>query len=183
MIPRLIGITGKAGVGKDTLANQFVSLLGYERYALANPIKELLNARFGWTMALWDYREWKEAPGIVYGGYSPRSWAQWLGTEVGRTFAGEDVWANLMRQKYADLCLRHPGTAAMVVPDVRFDNEARMIRSLGGRVVEVWRDGVAPVTAHKSEQGVSRDLIDVGVGNISTPHNLYLAACRMLESF
>lgn len=48
-LPALIGITGKAGVGKDTLSHYLHIICGYHRYALAQPIKDALNQRFGWT--------------------------------------------------------------------------------------------------------------------------------------
>jgi broad-specificity NMP kinase len=40
--PVLIGITGKAGSGKDTLAEYLQIVFGYHRYALLAPIIEKL---------------------------------------------------------------------------------------------------------------------------------------------
>ena len=177
-LPRLIGITGLAGVGKDTLADHLVSTHGYHRYSLAGPIKALLNARFGWTDAQWADRVWKERPALAstfeYGGaagvadpmYSPRQMAQWLGTEVGRTIGGPDVWLTLMESEWHRLN-RRPGTVAarMVVPDVRFDNEARRIYALGGVVIRIIRPGTEPVNAHVSEKGVQDRFVNVEVIN------------------
>jgi hypothetical protein len=168
-LPPVIGFTGKAGAGKDTLAAWLVENHGYKRYSLADPIKDLLNARFGWKPEQWDDRVWKEDPNGIHGchhstrdGYvpfSPRSWAQWLGTEVGRALAGQDVWVNALFVKAAA-----EGSHRIVIPDVRFDNEAAAIRHMGGAVIRVTRDvpGVAP---HVSESGVDEELTDYTVKN------------------
>ena len=155
--PALIGITGRAGVGKDTLAHYLHIMFGYHRYALAQPIKEALNARFGWTLERWNDRAWKEAPSEqcgtgAAGQFSPRSWAQWLGTEVGRELHGDDCWIRLMQREWEQVRRSVDG---MVVSDIRFDNEAAAIRELGGVVVCVDRSAAQPIAPHKSERGVS----------------------------
>lgn len=171
-LPRLIGITGRAGSGKDTLADYLVRQFGYTKYSLSKPIKDLLNARFGWKEKYWEDRAWKEAQMPHCGAsvrsiainFSPRSWAQWLGTEVGRNIGGEDVWVNMMERAWRGMMR---ADARMVVPDVRFDNEARRIHELGGAVIRVVRDGVAAVNAHVSELGISDELVNVEVINDS----------------
>ena len=174
-LPRLIGITGKAGVGKDTLADYLVRQFGYTKYSMAAPLKKLLNDCFGWTDAMWRDREWKERAALqgsvdgYHTQYSPRLLAQWLGTEVGRCIGGEDVWVNMMEREWR--ALNEPNTETfgelprMVVPDVRFDNEARRIHLLGGVVLRIVRDGVAVVRPHVSEAGVSDALVNVQVVN------------------
>lgn len=176
-LPRLIGITGRSGVGKDTLADALVAHFGYSKYSLAQPIKALLNSRFGWTDAEWRDRSFKETGhpqcGYEWQGspryFSPRSWAQWLGTEVGRNIGGEDVWVNQMEREWKQHTFtcgpRNGYQPRMVVPDVRFDNEARRIRQLGGVVILVERPSAQPVRAHVSESGVSPELINARVVN------------------
>ena len=180
-LPRLIGITGKAGAGKDTLADYLVSRFGYRKYSLSSPLKRLLNERFGWSDWQWQDREWKERPaitgmfeafgqvGIQDPALSPRQLAQWLGTEVGRYLGGDDVWVNMMEREWRSLNETNTQTFGelprMVVPDVRFDNEARRIHLLGGVVLRVVRDGVSVVPAHVSEAGVSDALVNVQVVN------------------
>lgn len=168
--PALIGITGKAGVGKDTLSHYLHIICGYHRYALAQPIKDALNQRFGWTSEQWNDRAWKEAASVqcgdgAAGRFSPRSWAQWLGTEVGRELHGEDCWIWLMRREWATVRTCVDG---MVVSDIRFDNEAAAIRDLGGVVICVERSAAQPIVPHKSERGVSPSHIDVTVANNSS---------------
>ena len=169
----LIGITGRAGVGKDTLADRLVALHGYTKYSLATPIKALLNARFGWDMEQWIDRNWKENGHA--GGYSPRSWAQWLGTEVGRTIAGADVWVNLMADAYQECGVN------MVVPDVRFDNEARCIENMDGVIIKLERPDAPSVNAHVSEAGISQIYINYTFINRGTKDELLAAVETALK--
>lgn len=96
---------------------------------------------------------------------------QKMGTEVGREMFGEDVWVNRFLDKLFedgqmtfDTSEGYPKPVPrgkIVVKDVRFDNEAREIRELGGVVVNVKRkeysdDG----DTHASELGVNPKLID-----------------------
>lgn len=164
-LPPIIGITGKAGAGKDTLAKHLVSGWGYVRYSLADPIKDMLNARFGWDPANWEDRYWKEND--LYGGFSPRSWAQWLGTEVGRTLAGQDVWINALLVKAA----WNGHAKRCVIPDVRFDNEAEAIINNGGIVIRVLRD-VPGVAQHVSEAGVNDLWVDYTIYNDGNPYDM-----------
>lgn len=191
-LPRLIGITGRAGSGKDTLADYLVRKFGYRKYSLAGPIKKLLADRFGFPVGLWEDREFKDQPSMefgrgpgpdgLYSSFSPRSWVQWLGTEVGRMIGGEDVWVDMMAREWLDResafldnrdpmrsgneFIRYvPHPPRMVVSDVRFDNEARRIRALGGVVIRVTRPEAEGAVTHASERGVSDDLVNVQVAN------------------
>jgi hypothetical protein len=152
---------------------------GYEKRPISGPIKALLNSRFGWTDSDWANREWKEAPNPRAGAptppgdfFSPRSWAQWLGTEMGRYIAGDDVWINLALRRL---------DGPVVLPDVRFDNEARAVLESGGAVIRVLRPGVAPVNAHVSEKGVSEHLIDADIHNTGSVELLKYRALARLE--
>ncbi len=174
LLPPIIGIAGRAGAGKDTLAFHLTQVYGYTRYGFADPIKMLLNERFGWTTEMWDDRDWKENKSTVNGSrflhtpegdwehFSPRSWAQWLGTEVGRNCFGEDCWVNLMEKTFKKerekTCnLRHP--FQMVIPDVRFLNEARRIQALGGEILNILRPGDRIASDHPSEAGLPDSVI------------------------
>lgn len=161
---RLIGLTGPAGCGKDTVGSLINARYGHEPKALAAPLKRALNTMFGWTMRQWDDREWKERT-IPHLGKSPREMAQTLGTEWGRNLVHNDVWVLAALGN-------EPDDSRVVITDVRFDNEARAIRSRGGVVLCIWRDGCSPVAAHSSEAGVNDELIDWYVDNNGTVHDL-----------
>jgi hypothetical protein len=182
MLPAIIGLTGRpvAGAGKDMLADYLAERYGYVKYAFAAPIKQLLNARFGWSMEQWKDRAWKETPSLMHGSagsnrrFSPRSWAQWLGTEVGR-FISPMVWVDLMEREFRAHDRR------MVITDVRFDNEAERVRLLGGRVWCIVRPSARAIAPHISEQGVQSKLLDALLANTRTPDYLYSQAEELLH--
>lgn len=177
-LPQLIGITGPAGAGKDTAANALLAEYGYTVYSLAGPIKAALNVMFGWHPAKWKNRAWKEAPlsGI---GASPRRLAQTLGTEWGRAIH-PDLWLELARE--AIMGAEAPG---VVIPDVRFGNEAEWIHERGGVVIRVVRPDATAVEAHSSEAGLSGALIDayiVNDGSIADLRRRTLDCARLLSA-
>lgn len=157
MTPRLIGITGKAGSGKDTLADAIVLEFGAVKYNFALPLKEGLNAIMGWSMEMWNDRVWKERE-IRWLGKSPRQCAQTLGTEWGREEVHPELWVMLALHRFE----LHSQTSKVpfVIADVRFDNEARAIRRQGGVVIKVIRPDANPISEHVSEKGVSDEHID-----------------------
>jgi hypothetical protein len=160
---RLIGICGRAGCGKDTLAAALCNQLGYIRYALAFPIKCAINALLDQDID-WDDRAVKEAPTVL--GPSPRELAQTLGTEWGRNYVREDVWLVLAGMHYTKH--RKP----MIISDVRFDNEARWVRERNGIIIRIHRDEVDSIAPHVSELGISDELVDLEVSNNGTVDHL-----------
>ena len=150
---KIIGLTGYAQSGKDTIAQQFVRNLGYERIGFAdslksilyalNPRVELFNDDFigHWHIKnIVDDKGWDEAkkePEI-------RQLLQRLGTEGGRVALGEDIWVKTL--------FNSPHGARIVISDVRFENEANEIRRRGGKVIRIIRPGVGPVNDHASDK-------------------------------
>lgn len=184
-LPNVIGICGQAGVGKDTAAKWFIER-GYGRSGFADPIKWMLNQAFGWSMADWENRAWKE--GLVVNSQqadyvpgpstSPRALAQWLGTEVVRNNFGNDAWINVWKQRWHDT-----GQPKVVVADVRFQNEVSAIHKLGGVVLRITRgpysgklyfhEGDRTDTVHESERTGELRAIDHYIRNDGTIQELY----------
>ena len=165
---RLIGITGKAGSGKDTLADYIASKYGARKMALADPIKEILNSLFGFPASAWKDREWKEkvAPMI---GHSPRVLIQSLGTQWGRMI-NEDLWVSKLVAKW-----RESDGALTIVPDIRFDNEAVFMLRSGSMIIRIDRNEVEPVAQHESENGVQDQLVHLTIENNGTFEDLFAA--------
>lgn len=157
----LVGLTGPAGVGKDTVAGCF-RVAGYEHYAFAKPLKQALQ-----ILGMQE-PETREAKEINYPGktYSYRTAAQSLGTEWGRSLS-PDFWIELAKQKYAE-----SDNPRWVVSDVRFEEEANWIRSAGGLIIHVIgrQTTVSGKNAtHLSERGIlkqNEDLIFDNSGSI-----------------
>lgn len=106
--------------------------------------------------------EWNEIDEQLYSVFiSPREILQKIGTELGRTMVYTNVWIDLLKsrikQKNADVTL---------VTDIRFDNEAVVIRDFPNVTHSINVEIVSPTsphvikTTHVSEAGVSERLID-----------------------
>jgi len=159
---RLIGITGRAGAGKNTVA---AMVPGAVTIQLADPLYAMVAAMTGLPESLLRDRQAKERP-LPGLGKSPRQLLQTLGTEWGREQLGRDVWVSLCQRRVEQLA--EAGWDAVVVADIRFDNEAAWVRRAGGEVWEVVRphDGTGQgVRYHSSEAGVAADLVDRRIVN------------------
>jgi hypothetical protein len=152
----LVGLTGKAGSGKTTAAQVLVDA-GWHRVKFAGPLKDMLRG-----MGLTDRHiegDLKEVPCDLLGGQTPRYAMQTLGTEWGRGLIHPDLWIMLARQR---IVTAMAAGLNVVVDDVRFENEAAVIRDLGGYVVGLERgDGAG---GHISEAGVAADLVYQNTG-------------------
>lgn len=175
MKPMLLGLTGLARSGKDTVAG-IMRKRGFGVYALAGPIKLALEEMFNIDWSLDN----KEAV-IEWIGQSPRQLAQTLGTEWGRKLVAEDIWVRCMLRAW-ESCRQHRGERAwMVVTDVRFDNEAEAIIAAGGQVWRVEREDAPPVRDHVSERGVNPRLVTGRIINNGTLDELEANVARWLQ--
>lgn len=164
----LLGLTGPAGCGKDTVADLLRIHHSFEKIALADPIKRGLEAMFGWQKHQWLDREWKERvqPEI---GFSPRKAMQTLGTGWGRNL-NDEIWIKVCTQRINKLMGTYMfhGHKGIVVSDIRFENEADMIRKNGGILIHLSRQDIPQVRHHESENGVEFHRTDFLVQNNGT---------------
>lgn len=164
----IVGFSGREGAGKDTAADAIEKLVFCHRLAFATPIKESLNAMFGWTMYQWADREWKERV-IPELGKSPRDMARTLGTEWGRDSVHNDIWVRAVEARMRSYSQR--ATRPFLITDVRFQNEYDFIHSLGGIVVSIYREGTACPVTHSSEAGgLPLDMVIDNGGDIPVFH-------------
>ena len=162
--PGLIGISGKAGVGKDTLGKYLCDRYRCLHYYFAKPLKEGAKVMF----ALTDEQIANKEKVIEPWGISPRKIYQLLGTEVGRGI-DVDIWV-----KNAEMFVKKNAGWTVVVTDVRFDNEALWIHNRGGVVINIVRDKDYIVeNKHSSEGGLKPENIDFTVYNNGTKEEMY----------
>jgi hypothetical protein len=97
---------------------------------------------------------------------------QTLGTEFGRDLIRKDIWvlrAESEIQKNASNPMHPQGT---VISDVRFENEADIIRNRNGIIIHVIRDRTddveKDVRLHGSEKGISIHENDLLLNNNGT---------------
>jgi hypothetical protein len=102
---------------------------------------------------------------------------QLLGTEFGRNLITNDIWVRVLEAKIEP-------DDQIVIDDIRFPNEAEMIKGKGGKIVRVTRVGqeLGMVDTHVSEAGIPLELIDHEIKNISCYiTDLEMSAVRVME--
>lgn len=174
----IIGITGHARHGKDSTADILVKRFGFQKYALADVMKEACKVIFGWTDD-YLYGELKDKVDPRFG-ISPRHALQSLGTEWGQwelakydTFketTGRKLWVNALLARVSD---------AAVIADVRFPHEADAIREKGGIIIRVRR--MYPVdNSHESERVIEDIEADYTVNNFGSLDDLEWQVCDLV---
>ena len=161
---KLIGLTGRARSGKDTVAHHLNENNSYSSYAFAQPMKQACKIMFNWSEQHVN-GDLKEVVDPLFG-ISPRVAMQRLGTEFGRETINKSMWL-LRAQTEIDSKLN------LVITDVRFNNEAELIKENGGIVIEIRRNDREAVSEHKSENGIDESLVDFVVENNGTIACLY----------
>jgi hypothetical protein len=153
--PPLIAFTGVISSGKTTATEALISLpeRAYTKLAFADPLKAMV--------AILTSETDKNATPDALCGKTVREAYQTLGTEWGRNMIGQDIWLRAMARRIKG----ERGVArGIVVDDCRFDNEAALLRSLGGRIIEIVRPGYERAL-HSSEAGISSRFIDYTLVN------------------
>jgi hypothetical protein len=145
---KLIALTGLPRSGKDTLAG-FLRGHYFVCLAFADPLKDaaaILLGRERWEMN--GEGDFDREAVLPEWGFTTRDFLQRFGTEVMRDNFGQDFWLKHMRNRI--------GKGNIVITDCRFENEAALVRELGGIVVEIRRPGCVK-SGHVSDAGVVPD--------------------------
>ena len=168
---KIIGLCGYAGSGKTEVAKILHLVAGYTRIRFAKPLKDMLR-----TLGLSEDEiegHLKEVPCDFLGGKTPRWAMQSLGTEWGRDMIHEDLWVNA----WAKAAMRVP---KVVCEDVRFENEEKAIRDLGGQIWRIKRGAIVPLN-HPSEAYVGLIKADAEILNDGSIDDLYAIVKKLLE--
>jgi hypothetical protein len=147
-------------------------LCGYHAFAevaLADPIKRALAALLDLPRATFDDPATKDTPLDWLRATSPRRLMQTLGTGWGRQMIAHDLWLILARRRIAQLTAQAARLhiAGIVVSDLRYDDEAALVRELGGTVWHIVR-AATPVATHCSEAGIVAQPGDRTLDNTGT---------------
>jgi len=167
----VIGMAGKAKAGKDLCAKFFVSR-GFKRYGFADPIKETINPLMGWDDRH-GFGDLKDKPDPFWG-VSPRYVYQVFGTDFARQRIGFDFWLKVAEKRLLG------NTLLVVIPDIRFNNEAQWVRDRG-ILFHVYRSSAPSVNSHISESGVDRKPEDFRVLNEGTLEELNAELIRIYQ--
>lgn len=147
VLPNLIGLTGRAQHGKNTVGDALVAL-GYRQVGFADALKSMAlvldpivpaGRVTGEVVGCGDEYEhlsrvvnthgWEAAKTLP----EVRRLLQVLGTECVRDHIGADAWVQALARRIGT---ELAAGRRYVITDVRFPNEAAWINNLGG---EVWR--------------------------------------------
>lgn len=170
----IIGISGLAGSGKDTIADMFIKHGNIVKISLADPIKRICRDLWDFSLdQLWGPSEMRNQEDSRYplpdgSCLSARKALQLLGTEglreidnnvhirylirtankltneIGYSYTKENGLFSLPLNK----------TLFVVVPDIRFSNELNNIKQFGGKIIRVKRPNSGlkgNLAKHKSE--------------------------------
>lgn len=143
----LIGIIGKKGSGKDTIAQYLAKEYNFQTYAFAEPLKRSIQKMFDLSdKQLYD-EKYKEEIDPRWG-VSPRELFQKIGTEffqrdIYTYFPNLQVqprlfWVKHFQQWYLSEIEKNPDLKILVT-DVRFLHEFKAIKELGGMIFKVER--------------------------------------------
>jgi hypothetical protein len=182
---RCIGISGKARNGKDTIANYLQAKYGYTVLHFADALYQECRDLPSWTSKLSDptkivvFSIPKDDSKLFVSGIQqhvilPRPefltdellkngmrekhplLLQWWGTDVRRTHFGDSYWVDKTAAKIVNTL------TPIAIPDVRFVNEALLIKDFGGLVVRVIRtqDGVPVIDPNRDPNHPSETNLD-----------------------
>ena len=139
----IIGLIGLINSGKGTVGSMLIEQ-GFQHESFANSLKDATASIFNWDRAMLEgdtsasraQREtvdewWNERLQIP--DFTPRVALQILGTDILRNHFHEDIWVLSMEARIKD------AKQNVVITDVRFPNEVRIIRELGGKIVRIKR--------------------------------------------
>ncbi len=196
--PVRIGFVGKAGSGKTTMADYCTGRYGCRMVSLAEPVKQIAEVKNTVSEHRWASVLYEMAYDLLDGGldYGQRvlkarnlavQWAgdlressnrrellQRIGTDSGRGVDPE-IWVNKAEQKI----LSAGNITPLVVDDVRFINEAEMLKQQGFKIVRLnvpavvramrldERDGTSqgmPVSESNHPSETEQDQIEVDYG-------------------
>ena len=182
---KIIGIHGKAGSGKDTVADYLLDFWrsDFRSLAFADPIRSAMKEIFGWDDSHFQHPKKNEVDPVF--NISPRKAMQLLGTEWGRNLVNDKLWLILAEKKTEPLI----GAGFNVLfRDCRFENEAEWIRKNGGVIWHIERDaknitsGAGTEKAHVSEAGIKFVKGDKRINNNETLGYLYDAVDNLAEA-
>jgi len=181
-----IGLAGKRGSGKDTVAAYLVERYGYTRVAFADRVRDAALAldpivavdvegqpvRLSHMVDVQGWNQSKQHEEV-------RRVLQRIGDEAGRQIHGTYTWINQALEKIKDI------DGPIVFSDVRYPNEIDELRTLGFVIVQIYRPTKHQrqdlVDLHPSETDL-RARCDEMIFNDGSIEELYVRVDQLLES-
>jgi hypothetical protein len=174
----IIGLSGYAGCGKDTVADLLVKDFGYAKYSFADYVRkglEILNPRLDESIDLETYLDvfgWEDGKRIPPHGDELRRLMQKFGDSA-RTLFGPHVFVDALMKEL------DPADKA-VISDVRYPNEALAITNLNGVMWRITRPETYATNDHSSELSMENFPHDVYLLNASDITDLSMSIGEVL---
>lgn len=187
----LIGILGKKGSGKSTVANHLVDKYQFREFSFADCLKKACQVLFLLSdEQVFGTQEQKEMPDHRWFNCTPRTILQYVGTDLLREQMdkimpglGKDIFVHHFKLWYEAEIAKNP-MLKVVISDVRFQNEVNIIHQLGGRIIKLDRSGIVKNDLHASE--IEQQKItdhDYLIKNDGSLLELYKNVDKFLDSF
>lgn len=179
----IICLTAYKRAGKDTFADYIVKNYNFEKKSFADPLKEMCRALFLFN----DDQLYGNSKEIIDERWNitPREALQKLGTEFVREnmttyLPNLDCPPNEFWLKRFSLWYNENKHKNIIVADVRFENEAKLIKDLGGVVIRVRSvNDVNNVDSHISENMIDTIPVDLEIFNNYTKDYFFAVDCMM----
>lgn len=173
-LPKLVGLCGRKGSGKDTAGHALAESYGYKIIKFADPLKNMLRSLLTVQNCPFELRErmiegdLKEVPSGYLGGQTPRYAMQTLGTEWGRDLIHKDFWIHCFINQ-----IKLDDNSRYVCTDMRFDNEVELVKQLGGLTLRIQREtNRNSFSDHPSETAIDNLKVFRGILNSGTIEDL-----------
>lgn len=169
----IIGLCGPKGSGKSELAKQLKLVHGWTIGDLAAPIKLMEEALLRYQgvseveiqrIVYGPDRDTEEIPELGY--QTSRHCQITLGTEWGRELMADDLWIGALERH-----IKVNQIINLVIENIRFLNEAEMVRHFNGKIALIQREGYKP-SLHVSEREYLLIDHDLTIYNDSTPEHM-----------
>lgn len=161
----IIGLAGKMGSGKSTAVETL-------QFYLKDQVKLVKLAQPLYDIQEFAYRRIQQAYQRPSDFVKDRKLLQFLGGEWGRDSLDKNLWLNLW--KYDAVALENRGFL-VVCDDVRYDNEAEMIKDLGGIIIRIDAENTHTrintangIYNHQSEKGLPDHAVSYIIENNGT---------------
>ena len=159
---RFIGISAYAKSGKDTvcsLMNKRLLELGYRpvKFPFAASLKKRIDKFLSQEIGISAFTKTKEEKEII------RPFLVLFG-ETARSLH-EDYWVDIVKEqieRFEEIFKKDGVNMFPIITDVRYENEAKMIKDLGGKILHIEREGVvSPNPSEEKNHPLVKELADI----------------------
>ena len=173
---KIIGIAGNAGSGKDTLGENFESILKdqgikSQRLSFAHELRKSVDKFLIEQTGISAFTSDKKEKSLI------RPFLVCWGTDIMRKI-NDDIWVEKLEPSLYD-------NHVNIITDLRFPNELKWLKSKKGLSVMIKRSGVDPANDYEkvNNEEMSKDVdLNFEMGNFQDPKLQELTANEILNS-